>query len=945
MIPILALSFVESKPILIRKNNKNTVVNIKDVRDQSEKNVSFEIIGNITLSKTKIVDMVKDLDDDDEIRNTLKNSGMFKNVVVKRLNNQIIINLTEEPAIANVELKVHGLFLPDKKQIIEHMKLAKGDILTSQKIAYAQQVLQSTFTTNTNLKDIAIKIKQLKKPNNTVDLRFEVKLIYPKRLTKVNFTGNKQISSRQLYRNMHWASMPSHPIPFLTFQSLVQSDYTLHKKSLERYAASIGFLDFQVNSIYTENGYFDIDVTEGERYRISEIKIDNQCKYIQELKLTSFIKTLKINDYYNKNLVDSAKLKMKNYLFGAGLYSYIVSTSEEKEEGTNRVRLVFTVAYDPKSVKIGKIIVKNNKKISDQIVKELLTIRPGDYVGSDALKLATTQAKIPQVMNMTDFKVVDSDINGCSDIEYILEEQSGNLLLQLMWTNATEGLTADLNTPNLLGNGIGAVIKVDSESVTAALQIPDFRYGLKYLFRFSFGLDGLQSEYFHPKSLIDFLNNAMCTYRYKNVREAVDATRKDMTENASLERSPNIGIWSNWDESTYRYKNVREAVDATDMTENASLERSPNIGMSPNWDESKDSIWKEGNNDKISDWKEGENKNPGISGRYFSAAAMISIPVFNKYNIATLGLNFKNRVFSYLNEEPITRLYAIYNEKYLKSLDRKKIPYFKQPNGSILNLNNHTVYLKENQFSDADKAELKEKGVIRRVSEGCGLGRVIKSQKITEKIEFGPSVQYTHILNLESLNFSKVIFNVKADLILGTTKALKLLFSLNSIFNLTDSLYLDTNFIFGSSINNHFLDNFKSSELGMCVAMGPVDTYSFIPLGGSLMFKFNPKLVYKFDVTPLLTLYPSIGFSVGSLWRSGCKAMRMSSDLINKRNLPQNSIDIAQDGFNPLGLLSPGLKMQIGPVILEFTGNIPLFNNTGFTMFRPIEINFGLKMG
>lgn len=930
MIPILALSFVESKSILIRKNNKNTVVNIKDVRDQSEKNVSFEIIGNITLSKTKIVDMVKDLDDDDEIRNTLKNSGMFKNVVVKRLNNQIIINLTEEPAIANVELKVHGLFLPDKKQIIEHMKLAKGDILTSQKIAYAQQVLQSTFTTNTNLKDIAIKIKQLKKPNNTVDLRFEVKLIYPKRLTKVNFTGNKQISSRQLYRNMYWASMPSHPIPFFTFQSLAQSDYTLHKKSLERYAASIGFLDFQVNSIYTENGYFDIDVTEGERYRISEIKIDNQCKYIQELKLTSFIKTLKINDYYNKNLVDSAKLKMKNYLFDAGLYSYIVSTSEKKEEGANRVRLVFTVAYDPKSVKIGKIIVKNNKKISDQIIKSLLTIRPGDYVGSDALKLASTQAKIPQVMNITDFKVVDSDINGCSDIEYILEEQSGNLLLQMMWTNASEGLTADLNTPNLLGNGIGAVIKVDSESVTAALQIPDFRYGLKYLFRFSFGLDGLQSEYFKTSSIIDFLNNIMCTYRYENVREAVDATRKDMTENASLERSPNIGIWSNWDEKGLNRDEQRDGQNKDKPKLNSSMNSS---------------ISKENNNDKISDWKEGRDKNPGISGRYFNAVAMVSIPVFNKYNIATLGLNFKNRVFSYSNEEPITRLYAIYNEKYLKSLDRKKIPYFKQPNGSILNLNNHTVYLKENQFSNAEKAELKEKGVIRRVSEGCGLGRVIKSQKITEKIEFGPSVQYTHILSLESLNFSKVIFNVKADLILGTTAALKLLFSLNSIFNFTDSLHLDTNFIFGSSINNHFLDNFKSSELGMCVAMGPVDTYSFIPLGGSLMFKFNPKLVYKFDVTPLLTLYPNIGFSVGSLWRSGCKAMRMPSDLISKRNLPQNSIDIAQDGFSPLGLLSPGLKMQIGPVILEFTGNIPLFNNTGFTMFRPIEINFGLKMG
>ena len=500
-----------------------------------------------------------------------------------------------------------------------------------------------------------------------------------------------------------------------------------------------------------------------------------------------------------------------------------------------------------------------------------------------------------------------------------------------MWTNATEDLTADLNTPNLLGNGIGAVIKVDSESVTAALQIPDFRYGLKYLFRFSFGLDGLQPEYFQPKSLIDFLNNAMCTYRYKNVREAVDATRKDMTENASLERSPNIGIWSNWDEKEPNWDEQRDEQNKDKPKLNSSMK-------------DKDSIWKEDNNDKISDWKEG-NKNPGISGRYFSAAAMISIPVFNKYNIATLGLNFKNRVFSYLNEEPITRLYAIYNEKYLESLDRKKIPYFKQPNGSIFNLNNHTVYLKENQFSDADKAELKEKGVIRRVSEGCGLGRVIKSQKITEKIEFGPSVQYTHILNLESLNFSKVIFNVKADLILGTTKALKLLFSLNSIFNLTDSLYLDTNFIFGSSINNHFLDNFKSSELGMCVAMGPVDTYSFIPLGGSLMFKFNPKLVYKFDVTPLLTLYPSIGFSVGSLWRSGCKAMRMPSDLIKKRNLPQDSIDIAQDGFSPLGLLSPGLKMQIGPVILEFTGNIPLFNNTGFTMFRPIEINFGLKMG
>ena len=54
MIPILAVSFVECKSIVIRKNTQNIQVHIKNTEDQSEKNVSFEIIGNITLSKTKI---------------------------------------------------------------------------------------------------------------------------------------------------------------------------------------------------------------------------------------------------------------------------------------------------------------------------------------------------------------------------------------------------------------------------------------------------------------------------------------------------------------------------------------------------------------------------------------------------------------------------------------------------------------------------------------------------------------------------------------------------------------------------------------------------------------------------------------------------------------------------------------------------------------------------
>ncbi len=284
--------------------NNSTHSNKKDEQivpqPQNEPNEQFIIIGNKNVPKENIYNAItftnSELANEEEINKSLKKlyeMEVFSNVkIYKNSSKKIVIEIKENPVI--FDIKIEGSKKIDSKILQNELSLKKRGIFTNSKLQNdIKRIMEIYIKSGRFLTQIEPKI--LLKQSGLIEITLEIQEGPKAKISNINFLGNNNFSKSDLINAI--LTKESKWYKFLSSNDSFDFDrLEIDKENLRKFYHAKGYADFNISStsaqLMPNKTQFIINflLTEGEKYKINQVKIVNLIKNFDETPLNKKIK-------------------------------------------------------------------------------------------------------------------------------------------------------------------------------------------------------------------------------------------------------------------------------------------------------------------------------------------------------------------------------------------------------------------------------------------------------------------------------------------------------------------------------------------------------------------------------------------------------------------------------------------------------------------------------
>jgi outer membrane protein insertion porin family len=218
-------------------------------------------------------------------------TGFFKDVRLESRDDVLIVVVEERPSISKVTITgIKEFSEDDLKTGLKQTGLAEGRVLDRALLDKAEQELRRQYF---NRGKYAVEIKSTLTPleRNRVDVQFDVVEGDSSKIRRINIVGNQSFKEKELL------SLFELTTPGLLTWYTKNDQYSRQKLSgdlekLKSFYMNQGYLEFGIDStqvsISTDKRdiYITLNVTEGEKYTISDVKLAGELQ-VPEDELTS----------------------------------------------------------------------------------------------------------------------------------------------------------------------------------------------------------------------------------------------------------------------------------------------------------------------------------------------------------------------------------------------------------------------------------------------------------------------------------------------------------------------------------------------------------------------------------------------------------------------------------------------------------------------------------
>lgn len=430
------------------------------------KKPAIVITGNERVENETILGFLPNFDSKKEVKNfsqktideALKNiyeSDLFSDVKISQENNRLLIEVKENPIIAEVK------FIGNKK--IEDDAL-QGEISLKKRGIFTKSKLQSDLK---RINEIYLKSGRflaridpqiIQKEQNRIDIIFEIFEGQKARISDIYFVGNLAFSDRELLDEV--STKKSKWYKFLSSSDVYDSDrIEFDKEKLRRFYGSKGYADFaaissiaQINQ--TKDKFFiTFLIEEGIKYKVGEVNIINHIAKFDSSILTSEIQ-IKQNKTYNSELVDKTVDAMVKIMSDkAYAFAHIEPVLKRNKE-QKIIDIDFVIEETP-PIYINQIRITGNTRTLDEVVRRELRLRDGD-----AYNITKINRSKQRLQNLGFFEKVEFNTKRIGntdkvDLEIELKEKkTGELNLGIGYSTV-DRLTANVGIKerNLMGTG------------------------------------------------------------------------------------------------------------------------------------------------------------------------------------------------------------------------------------------------------------------------------------------------------------------------------------------------------------------------------------------------------------------------------------------------------------------------------------------------------------
>ncbi|HZY60745.1 MAG TPA: outer membrane protein assembly factor BamA [Candidatus Binataceae bacterium] len=297
----------------------------------------------------------------------------------------LIFEVKERPFITNV--KVEGLkqFKLTDEKIQEALKLHPGAIEDPDLVDDTEKALKKVYEDKGYL-DVAVSFRADPGANNSAVAVFTIKEGPVVQIGKIEFTGNKVLSSRQLRAAM--ATSPHNVLSYFLDTGIL--DPKKLQDDRERITALYyqhGYLNAHVSEpvITRSNGKLTItmDVDEGAQFKTGKIKLEGDLK-VPEKDLTSKL-TLESGEVFKPSTMQHDVITLSDFYSDRG-YAFVNVEPRTQVNPDKHVVTVTFVVHPGQQVLVDRIKITGNTKTSDKVIRRELVIQEQEPYSASAIR-------------------------------------------------------------------------------------------------------------------------------------------------------------------------------------------------------------------------------------------------------------------------------------------------------------------------------------------------------------------------------------------------------------------------------------------------------------------------------------------------------------------------------------------------------------------------------
>ena len=223
--------------------------------------------------------------------------------------------------------------------------------------------------------------KIIQRPQNRVDLVFEINEGPTTGVAAINFIGNRVFADADLREQI--ATTTSAWWKFLTTNDNYDPDrLTFDREQLRRFYLSRGYADFRVVSAIAElapdrqNFYITFTVEEGELYHFGKVQIQSQIRDLNPNDLQPLLLT-NDGDVYDATLIDKS-IEALTYAAGTRGFVFIdIRPRVQRNPATKTIDLFYDIEEAPR-VYIERINIVGNTRTRDEVIRREFRLAEGD---------------------------------------------------------------------------------------------------------------------------------------------------------------------------------------------------------------------------------------------------------------------------------------------------------------------------------------------------------------------------------------------------------------------------------------------------------------------------------------------------------------------------------------------------------------------------------------
>ncbi|MBV8047864.1 MAG: outer membrane protein assembly factor BamA, partial [Paludibacterium sp.] len=403
-------------------------------------------------------------------------TGFFNDVRVESSDGIVYVEVAERPVIA--QLTISGAKEFDKDQLKKALKdngLAESRVYDQALLDGAVQELKRQYYSRGKY-SVEISPHITKLDRNRVSVSLDITEGITAKIKDIRIVGNQTFDTSTLLDQFalttgDWASWISHNDQYS------KQKLTGDLEKLRAFYQNQGYLEFNIDSTQVsiaadkESVYLTINVTEGKRFTIGDVKIGGDTK-VPEAELRKLL-LIKTGDVFDREKVNESVTALTDRLGNDGYAFTNVNVVPDLDRDHNIANLTFFV--DPgRRTYVRHVNISGNTKTRDEVVRREMRQLEGGYYNSAAIK--RSKERIDLLGYFDDINVETPAVGDAPDqvdVNVGLKERSTGSISAGVGFVQGEGLqlSAGISQTNVLGSGKTAALSVSTGSVNKVISL------------------------------------------------------------------------------------------------------------------------------------------------------------------------------------------------------------------------------------------------------------------------------------------------------------------------------------------------------------------------------------------------------------------------------------------------------------------------------------------